>query len=320
MRVIFMGTPRFACPTLATLAESRHDVVMVVTRPDERAKRGRKMVPTAVKQTALDHSLPVLTPVSLKDKGLRENLTELQADLIVVVAFKILPRAIFTLPRLGSMNIHASLLPKYRGAAPINWALINGERETGLTSFILDKTVDTGNIILQEKIAIEQNENFDSLYSRLSDHSAGFALRSIDLLEQSSFTPFEQNHAEATPAPKITAENAMIDFGFPAHNVVNFVRGLATIPGAYTYFRKQKVKILACKVAEPVEAKEETSSLPPGTLICQKGRLLVQCANSTIEILTVLPQGRKMMDGRSFINGLRPTESEQFGLSDYQKN
>lgn len=307
-----MGTPEFACKPLVCLHESKHEIVAVVTGPNKRTGRGAKLLPTPVRKEAERLELPVLTPVSLKDKGFYESLKACQADLIVVVAFKILPEKIFTLPTHGSINIHASLLPKYRGAAPINWALINGEKETGLTSFFLKKKVDTGNIILQEKVAIADDDNFDSLSVRLSNLAGPFLLRTLDVIENGKIRPQPQNEELSTPAPKIQPFDAMIDFGFPAEKVRNFVRGLSSQPGAYTFFRGKRVKILSCEVHESDIPAPEVK-IPPGTILQDKKNLLVQCANSIIEVCTLLPQGKRPMDGLSFLNGVKPELGECFG-------
>ncbi len=309
-----MGTPEFARRPLACLAESKHKILAVVTGQDEPLPRGNEVRPTAVKQEALKRGLDVLTPARLKDKQLRQTLREYDPDIFVVVAFKILPRQLFTLPKYGSMNVHASLLPKYRGAAPINWALINGERETGLSSFVLDEKVDTGDLVLQEKVGISDEDNFDSLYARLSELAGPFLLKSLDLLESRDFAPIPQDHSQATPAPKITAEDALIDFGFPAKHVVNFVRGLCSVPGAYTYFRGTRVIILRCTKSQEGTGPSGESAAAPGTIIPSRKRLLVQCADSLIEIQELKPQGKTKMDGRSFLNGYRPGEGDYFGI------
>ncbi len=308
-----MGTPEFARKILVCLNESKHEILAVVTGPDEPLPRGNKTAPTKVRVEAERYSIPVLTPKSLKSKKLYESLEALKADIFVVAAFKILPRKLFTLPKLGSINIHGSLLPAYRGAAPINWAIINGEKETGLTSFVLNEKVDTGDMILQEKTKIGEDENFDSLYNRMAEMAGQFTLKSLDLLEDENFTPLNQDHSGATPAPKITSENAMIDFGFPADNVKNFVRGLATLPGAYTFFKEKRVKILECRVINDSDGIEIKNDTKPGTILTHKKRLIVQCAKSAIELLQLSIPGKKVMDGSSFKNGYRPLEGDCFG-------
>lgn len=309
MKIVYMGTPAFACPALEHLHHSRHEIIGVVTGPDKPSGRGRKLAATEVAGKAAEFGYEIVKPQSLKDDGLFRQIQSWQPDLIVVIAFRILPRKLFTLPRYGAVNVHASLLPKYRGAAPINWALINGEKETGLTSFFLKKTVDTGDIILQEKLTIGDDENFDSLYKRLADLAGPFTLKTVEAVESGKVAPVAQDDGQATGAPKISPFDAMIDFGFPAEKVTNFVRGLSSTPGAYTYFRGQKLKVLACGVSETKGDK----STRPGTVLCAKKTLLVQCADSAIEITSVIPQGKKQMDGSSFINGFKPHEGEIWG-------
>lgn len=309
MKIVYMGTPAFACPALEHLHQSRHEIVGVVTGPDKPSGRGKKLRPTEVGSHAERLDRHILKPESLREDGLFQQIRSWQPDLIVVIAFRILPRKLFTVPRFGSINIHASLLPRYRGAAPINWALINGEKETGLTSFFLKKKVDTGDIILQQRLAIGEDENFDSLYIRLADMAGPFTLRTVDLVERREVSPVMQDDSMATGAPKISPFDAMIDFGFPAPKVKDFVRGLSTRPGAYTFFRGKKLKILACRVADQ-KGQPDTR---PGTVVHNKKILLVQCADSAIEITSVVPEGKKQMDGSSFINGFKPQPGEVLG-------
>lgn len=311
MKIVYMGTPEFAVPALEALAKSKHQISAVVTGEDKPSGRGKKVQPTPVKIKAQELGLTVLTPSSLQSDELFDQLFGLEPDLIVVIAFRVLPEQLFQLPEEGSINVHASLLPEYRGAAPINWALINGEKETGLTSFFLKKKVDTGDVILQEKIKIEDDDNFDSLSQRLSHLAGPFLLETINMIESGGLTLKKQDDQLASPAPKLTPENCMIDFGFPAQNVHNFIRGLSTTPGAFTYFRDQKIKLYKSRLPQNAD----TNSIDSGAIIPDKSRLLAKCADSAIELLEVVPAGRKAMDGRSFINGFRPQEGEMFGKS-----
>ncbi len=309
MKIVYMGTPAFACPALEHLHQSQHEIVGVVTGPDKPSGRGKKRKPSEVGAHAHRLGYQILKPESLRDDGLYQQVKSWAPDLIVVVAFRILPQRLFSLPRYGSINIHASLLPRYRGAAPINWALINGEKETGLTSFFLKKKVDTGDIILQESLTIGDDENFDCLHDRLAEMAGPFTLRTVELIEQGRVSPLGQEDSEATGAPKIGPFDALIDFGFPAPKVKDFVRGLSTRPGAYTYFRGKKLKILACRAAD----QKGPSDLRPGSVVLARKILLVQCADSAIEITSVLPEGKKQMDGSSFINGFKPQPGEVLG-------
>jgi methionyl-tRNA formyltransferase len=309
MKIIYMGTPAFACKPLEALQQSRHEVVAVVTGADKRRGRGGETCRTEVCCTADDLGLRVFTPKSLKSDQLFEELAALSPDLTVVIAFRLLPQRLCEQPRFGAINVHASLLPRYRGAAPINWALINGEKETGLTSFFLTQQIDAGSIILQRKLGIADDDNFDSLYARLSEMSGQFLLDTLDLIESGEATLLSQDERLATPAPKILPDDAMIDFGFPAENIRNFVRGLSTRPGAYTFFRGKKTKILRCR---PAEVAADPHSRP-GSIIPDKKRLLVRCADSAVEVETLVPEGRKQMAGMAFLNGFRPKPDEIFG-------
>ena len=309
MKIVFMGTPAFACPPLEAVHNSRHKISLVVTGPDKQSGRGRKVLSTDVAMLADNLGLPIAKPKSLKDDALYTRIKSLNPDLIVVIAFRILPKKLFSLPKFGSINIHGSLLPKYRGAAPINWALINGEKETGLSAFYLKQKVDTGDVIGQVKVKIEETDNFDLLYSRMSAASAPFLLDMLDAIENGNSKAIEQDELLVSQAPKITPFDALIDFGFPAQNVVNFVRGLSTKPGAYTTYKDKKIKILAC------DKSDETGAVNtrPGTIIRNRKKLLVQCANSAIEIKQVVPEGKKVMDGVSFLNGFKPEIGDLFG-------
>lgn len=309
MKIVFMGTPEFARATLAHLCESDHKILAVVTGREKPVGRNRKLTPTEVCQEADCRGFKIITPKSLKSDKLYNTLRDLNPDLFVVAAFRILPPKLFNLPRLGSINIHTSLLPKYRGAAPIHWALINGETETGLTSFFLKETVDTGDIIYQEKIAITENDTYDTLHARMCERAGPFLLKTLDMIEQGESRVLPQDDDRATRAPKISAFDALIDFGLPAARVRDFVRGLATRPGAYTYFRGSMFKIHACAVAE--EASDPAAR--PGTILPDRKRLLVQCGDRAVELLKVVPAGKKEMDGRSFKNGFRPEPGEVFG-------
>jgi len=309
MKIVFMGTPEFARATLTHLCDSNHEILAVVTGQEKPVGRNRKLTSTEVCQEANCRGFRVLTPQSLKSEELYKDLEGLAPDLFVVAAFRILPPRLYNLPRLGSINIHTSLLPKYRGAAPIHWALINGETETGLTSFFLKETVDTGDIIYQEKVAITENDTYDTLHARLCKKAGPFLLKTLDLIERGETEVLPQDDNRATRAPKINAFDALIDFGLPAARVRDFVRGLATKPGAYTYFRGSKIKIHACG---PVEGLSDAAARP-GAVLPDKKRLLVQCGDSAVELLKVVPAGKKEMDGRSFKNGFRPEPGEVFG-------
>ncbi len=307
-----MGTPEFACRPMQRLCQSNHELLAVVTGVDKQSGRGKKIQATPVCDSACEVDIPVIKAANLKSDELYEQLKALDADLFIVIAFRILPKKLIDLPQLGAINIHASLLPKYRGAAPINWALINGEKETGLTSFYLKKSVDTGDIIHQEKLTINDGENFDSLYNRLSEISGGFLLKTLEMIEQGT-TPTHQDESAASPAPKLSPFDGMIDFGLPSVRIVDFVRGLSTQPGAYTFFRGRKLKIYKAIQALDIELDSSIETMRPGTLVSDKKRLLVSVADGLVELTEVVPEGKKPMDGRSFINGQQPKAGEIFG-------
>lgn len=309
MKIVFMGTPEFACPSLEELHNSNHEICAVVTGADKPAGRGKKILPTPVAKIAERFGLNILKPASLKAESFFKQIKELSPDLIVVIAFRILPKKLFSLPKSGSINIHGSLLPKYRGAAPINWAIINGEKETGLSAFFLKQKVDTGDIINQVKIPIEDNDNFDSQYLKMADKSAAFLLETIKMIESGNISPIKQDDTTASQAPKLSPFDAMIDFGFPSEKVHNFIRGMSSKPGAFTFIRGKKLKITASQIAD-INSDEQTR---PGTVLLNKKRLIVQCAKSAIEIKAVVPEGKKEMDGVSFINGFKPEVGEIMG-------
>jgi len=308
MKIVFMGTPEFACAVLEPLIASTHEVLAVVTGPDKPAGRKRVLTPTVVRKLAEKHKLPVLMPTSLKEDSLHQSLAALKADLFVVAAFRILPPRLFELPRLGSINIHASLLPKYRGAAPINWAIINGETETGLTSFFLKQNVDTGDMILQTKVTIAPTDTYDSLHDRLAELAGPFTLETLSMIAKGKPHPIAQDDAVATPAPKIHPEDALIDFNQPSVRVADFIRGMATRPGAFTFFRGQNVKVHFAQPSDHISG----PAAAPGSIVSNKKALLVQCRDSVVEFTRVVPAGRKEMDGVSFLNGFRPQTGESF--------
>ncbi len=311
MKIVFMGTPGFARAILEHLIDSDHEILTVVTGQDKPVGRKRVPTPTEVRVLAERHGLSVLTPPSLKDDDLLQNLKALDADLFVVAAFRILPPRLFELPRLGSINIHASLLPKYRGAAPINWAIINGEKETGLTSFFLKKKVDTGDMILNQRTEIASTDTYDSLHQKLADMAGEFTLQTLDLISSGPGEPIPQSDSGASPAPKIEPADAAIDFDQPAEAVAAFIRGMATRPGAYTQFRGQKFKVQMAMASNDATPTGSVS----GAIVSHKKKLLIQCRSGVVELTRVVPAGKKEMDGISFLNGFRPQAGESFGKS-----
>ena len=293
-----MGTPEFAVAPLKALVEGGYNIVAVVTMPDKPAGRGHHMQFSAVKEYALSVGLPVLQPEKLKNEAFVEELRSYQADLQIVVAFRMLPEVVWAMPRLGTFNLHASLLPQYRGAAPINWAVINGDRETGVTTFMLKHEIDTGNIILQEHIPIGEDENVGSVHDRLMELGTGLVLRTVDLIAEADTngTPLpttpqdEIAAADLRPAPKIFKETCEIDTKKTVAEVHNFVRGLSPYPAAWcnltiagtTY---ENVKVFATAKAH--------------------GLINLSCADGEISLTELQLPGKKRMDAKSLLNGLR---------------
>ena len=297
MKIIFMGTPDFSIPSLKALFESKHEVIAVVTAPDKQRGRGRKISYTPVKQFALENNLPVLQPEKLKNnQEFVEQLKGFSAELYVVVAFKILPVEVFAIPPNGSFNLHASLLPKFRGAAPIQWALINGETETGLTTFKLAEKVDTGNIYFQEKVEIFREDNFGTLHDRLSEIGAELVLRTVNLIEADKFELIKQDDSLASPAPKITKEVALIDWNKPANTIHNLIRGLSPIPGAYFVFRGKVIKVYRSEVIEK-------DDLKPFEIHQTKTELIIGCSYNALRILELQQEGKKRMGIEEFLRG-----------------
>ena len=296
MKIVFFGTPDFAIPALNILNESKHQIVGVVTAPDKQRGRGRKISFTPVKKYALENNLFLLQPEKLKDDDFISSLKKLNADLFVIVAFRILPTSVFTIPQKGSFNLHGSLLPKYRGAAPIQWALINGEKETGVTTFFLKEKVDTGNIILQEKIEIKEGDNFETLHDKMSETGAELVLKTVDLIENENYFLKEQDNSLATPAPKITKEICKINWEKSAGEIHNLIRGLSPFPGAFFIHNSKQYKIFKSEIAS-------APKLNPSEIHQTKKELFFGTSNGTIKILEIQPEGRKRMTMEEFLRG-----------------
>lgn len=296
MNIIFMGTPDFAIPSLQRIHESNHKISAVVTAPDKERGRGQKVTYTPVKEFALENNLPLLQPESLKDGGFIESLKNYKADLFVIVAFKILPKEVFTIPVKGSFNLHASLLPKFRGAAPIQWALIKGEKETGVTTFALEEKVDTGNIYLQKKISIDDSDNFGSMHYKLSELGAEAVIKTIDMIESGRFELLPQDGGLASPAPKITKTTAEINWKQPAEIIHNLIRGMSPYPGAHFMHEGRQIKIYR---TAPVTAPK----LSAGQILAEKTRLFIGCAEGTLEVFELQLEGRKKMGAAEFLRG-----------------
>ena len=308
MNIVFMGTPEFAVPSLEILVNNAFTVSAVVTAPDKPRGRGQQLSFTPVKEAALKHQLPLLQPQSLKDPDFISRLTEVAPDLIVVVAFRILPREVYTIPRNGSFNLHASLLPKYRGAAPINWAIINGEKETGVTTFFLQDTVDTGSIILQKKTPITDAMTAGELYDRLSEIGASTVLETVRMIEQGEINPNRQDDSLASPAPKFFKETCRIDWNSSSEEIRNFVRGLSPYPAAWTTLNGKGMKIFEVRNTEYRIQKSES-----GAFTSHDGRrLFVKTKDDCLEIFDLQLEGKKRMPAEEFLRGYRSSGLERF--------
>lgn len=301
-----MGTPDFAVPSLEILVQHHYPVLAVVTAPDKPRGRGQEVTPTAVKHAALRFGLPVIEAHSVKDPDFIRRIADLHPDLLVVVAFRILPKEVLALPRLGSINLHASLLPKYRGAAPINWAIINGEQETGVTTFLLQEKVDAGNILLQARVPILPEDNAGTLHDKLAAVGAELLLHTIRLIEMNKITPQPQDDSLATPAPKIFKGDCRIDWRQQALQIHNRVRGLSPHPGAFTTHNDLIIKIFRTTLTERPSHDE------PGTVIVEGRRLFVATADTLLCIEELQQEGRKRMKAEEFLRGYRLNTGDVF--------
>jgi methionyl-tRNA formyltransferase len=300
MNIIFMGTPEFAVPSLEALLHSNHKISSVVTVPDKPQGRGLKISRSPVKEFSLEHNLKVLQPESLKDKNFIQEVSNLNSDLIVVVAFRILSKEIFNIPRYRAFNLHASLLPKYRGAAPINWAIINGEKETGVTTFFLEEKVDTGNIILQEKCSISDGDDAGMLHDKLMHLGANAVIKTVDMIEsfEGNVQVLHQDNLLASPAPKILKDNCRILWHSPVNSVYNFIRGLSPHPGAFTFYNGKILKIFKVKIC-PNQKKDAV----PGRIIIENDKIFVDCIDGSVEICEIQAEGRKRLNASEFLRG-----------------
>lgn len=308
LKIVFLGTPDFAVESLRRIHEGGYNIVGVITMPDKPAGRGHKLLHSPVKQYAVANNLPLLQPVNLKDPQFVEQLRSLGANLFVVIAFRMLPEVVWSMPELGTFNLHASLLPKYRGAAPINWAVINGDTETGVTTFFLKHEIDTGDIIRQERIEIAPSDNVGDVHDRLMMLGADLTIDTIDHIIAGDLKPIPQDEilqgAEPTPAPKIFKDTCLIDWTKPAVNVHNLVRGLSPYPAAWTTMEQEGREPITMKVFETAIV-EWGGQLTPGKFTIDAGHLYVDCADNRIEILSLQAAGKKRMPTPDYLRGLK---------------
>jgi methionyl-tRNA formyltransferase len=299
MRIVFFGTPEFAIPSLKILLDNNFEVSAVITIPDKERGRGLKPEPSPVKKFALTQNLKVFEPEKLKDEKFIQQLEEINPDLGVIVAYRILPREIYTLPKFGTFNLHASLLPKYRGPAPIQWALINGEKVTGVTTFFLQDKVDTGNIILQREVIIDDEDNFQTLHDKLSTIGSELVLETVRLIESGNLNLKPQDDSQATIAPKITKEMCRINWYQPAIKIHNLIRGLSPIPAAFAKLGDKLIKIFKSRIVDKNSDKE------PGVIEIKDEKIFVNTLDKKISILELQLESRKRMMAKEFLLGNR---------------
>lgn len=314
LRIVYMGTPDFAVAPLQALVEKAYRVVAVVTMPDKPMGRGMKVQASPVKQYAQSVGIPVLQPEKLKDEQFLETLRSYRADLQIVVAFRMLPEVVWNMPPMGTFNLHASLLPQYRGAAPIHWAVINGDKETGVTTFLLQQEIDTGNILMQEKTPISMDENVGSVHDRLMAIGAELVPKTVDLLLSGDYSPKPQEDLirdmpALRPAPKLFKENTRIDWSRPAESIYHFIRGLSPYPTAWTSLQAKNAASGLDPIAVKIfEASYQTtpSDYPVGTLVSDgKHYIKVAVADGFVSWERFQPAGRKAMDVASFLRGFQ---------------
>lgn len=300
MRIIFMGTPEFAVPSLDILHKNGHEILAVVTVPDKAAGRGRKIRTSAIKDYALEHGLKVLQPIKLRDPAFIQALSDLQPELMVVVAFRMLPEIVWSIPSIGTFNLHASLLPDYRGAAPINWVIINGEEETGATTFFIDKKIDTGNLLMQSKTSIPKTWTAGDLHDDLMLKGAKLVLETTEALAFGSVEAKAQdNSLFKHHAPKIFKEDCRIDWTREVEDVYNFTRGLSPFPTAWTKLGEKVLKIYKTEIAHL-----HGGNLP-GSIRVEDNRLFISCSDGLLEIHELQLEGKKRMKTEDFLRGYK---------------
>lgn len=334
LRILFMGTPEFAVKSLKALVENNYNVVAVITMPDKPAGRGYKLQASPVKQYAIEKGLTVLQPENLKDESFLVQLKELRIDLQVVVAFRMLPEVVWSMPSKGTFNLHSSILPQYRGAAPINWAIINGEKETGVTTFFLSHEIDTGDIIFREKTTITNSDNAETLHDRLMVMGAQLVLKTVNAVIEGSVTSIPQdelyaNKIELKPAPKIFKDDCRVNWNKDTEVIFNFIRGLSPYPAAWTELHRPetdevlRVKLFASMLSEEVDSEDlkngattqdnEATTLENGSITTDnKSYLNVLTANGFLAITDLQLSGKKRMNVIDFLNGYKLREGDYF--------
>lgn len=315
IKIVFFGTPEFAVASLDRLLKDGWDVAAVVTMPDKIAGRGHKLIESDVKKYAVEHGLRVLQPEKLKSSEFVDELRAIGADLFIVIAFRMLPEVVWGMPRLGTFNLHASLLPRYRGAAPLNWAVINGDTETGVTTFFLKHEIDTGDIIEQRKVEILPTDNVGDVHDRLMELGADMVAHTVSDIAAGNVIPQPQPEGEFIPAPKIFKETCRIDWNQPAVKIHNLIRGLSPYPAAWCEMEEIRsrgkysdVKIYQSALASymPEDGLKLGDDLKPGDVYVTKDRLFVKTGDDMLEIISLQPAGKKRMDADAFLRGYTP--------------
>ncbi len=317
LKIVFFGTPDFAVESLSRLVDGGYNVVAVVTMPDKPAGRGRQLQQSDVKRYAVEHGLPVLQPVSLKDEAFIAELRSFGAQLFIVIAFRMLPEAVWQMPPLGTFNLHASLLPRYRGAAPINWAVMNGDTETGVTTFFLKHEIDTGDVIQQRSCPIGRHDNVEDVHDRLMVMGADMVLETVDAIINGTVKPISQDQMlttgqQPTPAPKIFKDTCRIDWTRPAEELYNHIRGLSPYPAAWTVLKDENgnevttIKVYKTGEPEPFTGNERPV---PGTLLADRKTLRIACADGWLQVLSLQQSGKKRMDTDAFLRGFTVTDT-----------
>ena len=306
LRIVYMGNPDFAVRPLEIMLQHNYNVVAVVTGQDKPAGRGKKINESAVKVYAKEKNLPILQPESLKDEVFLQELQALNIDLIVVVAFKMLPKVVWQIPKIGTINIHASLLPQYRGAAPINWAIINGEKKTGVTSFLINEVIDTGNILLKKEVAIADDETAGTLHDKLQESGSLLLLETLQLLENGKTQGIDQktlfqNESELKPAPKIFKDTCKINWNNSTENINNHIRGFSPYPGAWTQIKKNDtISVLKIFVAHCII---ENHTLPTGVIVNKNNSIAITTQDGFIQPIEIQIEGKRRMNIHDFLNG-----------------
>lgn len=314
MRIIFMGTPDFAVPVLQSLINSRHEVVAVVTQPDRPKGRGKNMQFSPVKECALAHNIPVMQPVNVSVPEVIDELRAYEPELIVVVAFgQFVTKKIREMPKYGCINVHASLLPKYRGAGPIQWAVINGEKESGVTTMYMCREIDKGDMLLKDTVTLDPKETGDSLHDKLSMMGGPLLLKTIDQLEDGSAVRIPQCEEESTYAPKLEKTMGNIDWTMDADRIERLVRGLNSWPGTFTKIHGKTVKIWDCDVVCQEALTESQAAATPGTVIVsEKDQLIVKAGNGALSLRMLQPEGKKNMTVDAYLRGYPIAHGEVF--------